>query len=378
MLLRKELHLFLLFLLLVACMPGQAQTTVSDSSFTDVKGNLDENISYAAAIGTASTSPQVINGIIRVYQKGGTFSISAKNGVTITAVTIGSTQATLVTYTVDGQTASKDFPIKEGGRLNLPNLTVKDNILFTCTGAVKTSRLNINYLSVTYELPVRTSIVLDENASTNKFTSGSADVILRRTFNADAWNTLVLPFSMTPEQVTATFGAQTEIANYTGATKKADGTYTLDFKSSVSGIAAGIPVFIHGASGTGVYEIKGVTLVAGSPAMDAKGFSFAGTYDETKAQRGDWFISSDNNFYQATGTETIKPFRALFRPSAAAKARVLRLAITGSDGTVTSISSLTGKSLPDAKAPSYNMAGQRVGKTYKGILVQKGRKFINH
>jgi hypothetical protein len=30
----------------------------------------------------------------------------------------------------------------------------------------------------------------------------------------------------------------------------------------------------------------------------------------------------------------------------------------------------------DANAPIYNLAGMRVGKDYKGIVIQNGRKFI--
>lgn len=31
----------------------------------------------------------------------------------------------------------------------------------------------------------------------------------------------------------------------------------------------------------------------------------------------------------------------------------------------------------NANAPMYNLAGQRVGKNYKGVVIQNGKKFIN-
>ena len=31
----------------------------------------------------------------------------------------------------------------------------------------------------------------------------------------------------------------------------------------------------------------------------------------------------------------------------------------------------------DKDAPIYNMAGQRVSKTYKGVVIQNGKKFVN-
>lgn len=43
----------------------------------------------------------------------------------------------------------------------------------------------------------------------------------------------------------------------------------------------------------------------------------------------------------------------------------------------TGISDLTADKA-DANAPVYNLAGQRVSKDTKGILIQNGKKFINN
>lgn len=46
------------------------------------------------------------------------------------------------------------------------------------------------------------------------------------------------------------------------------------------------------------------------------------------------------------------------------------------DETGTSISGTTVEKF-DANAPVYNLAGQRVSKNTKGILIQNGKKFVN-
>ncbi len=48
------------------------------------------------------------------------------------------------------------------------------------------------------------------------------------------------------------------------------------------------------------------------------------------------------------------------------------------DGTVTAIENILAPETqqPDANAPMYNAAGQRVGESYKGIVIQNGRKFV--
>lgn len=42
----------------------------------------------------------------------------------------------------------------------------------------------------------------------------------------------------------------------------------------------------------------------------------------------------------------------------------------------TGINSVEGVNGVDKNAPMYNIAGQRVGRDYKGIIIQNGRKII--
>lgn len=217
---------------------------------------------------------------------------------------------------------------------------------------------------------------IDEDADANAITAGdNATVTINRTFNGNAWNTLVLPFAMTADQLTKTFGSDAKFAKYTGTTKQADG-YTLNFET-VTATEANTPVFVWGAK-SDVFTVEGVTVVKAdaisAPANAA--FSFSGSYDKTTAQSGDWFISSDNKFYSAAGTESIKPMRAVFRPVAATtNAKHLSFSIDG--GETTGIKSISNNGVVlDDHAPAYNLAGQRVDSTYKGVVIQNGKKYI--
>ena len=181
---------------------------------------------------------------------------------------------------------------------------------------------------------------------------------------------------MTAEQVKKTFGSDAKVANYKGATQQSDGTYTLAFATSTTGIAVNVPVLIYGANDLATYKIENVNLQVDEPVVKADGFNFMGSYNKTTARKADWFISSDNKFYQAVGTEVLKPFHAVFRPtSAAAGAKALSFVLTD-DGKVTAIDALMGKAVPTTDAPLYNVAGQRVNKDYKGIVIQNGKKYI--
>ncbi len=230
-----------------------------------------------------------------------------------------------------------------------------------------------NYIAKFWDIE---ELVLDEKADNNTIEAKRhATVYMDRTFNANAWNTLVLPFDMTAEQVTATFGADTKLANYMGTTMNEDGTYTLNFQTT-DVITANTPVFVYGAKNVDTQTVEDVNVVVGDPVATpaSAAFAFQGSYGKMQVNAGDWFISSDNNFYRAKGTESMKATRALFRATTAeAAAKGLTISI---DGEATAIQGIvTDKA--DSDAPAYNLAGQRVADNYRGIIIKGGKKYLN-
>ena len=219
---------------------------------------------------------------------------------------------------------------------------------------------------------------IDENVNSNAITAGeNGTVTIERTFNANAWNTLVLPFDVSANDLPDKFGHDAKFATYTGTSKNNDGTYTLNFQS-VSALTANTPVFVWGANDKALYEFTGVNVVKAEPTSTPSdaAFSFTGSYDKTTLNAGDWFISSDNKFYRALGTETMKPLRAVFRPVSDAAAKGLSFSIDGGEATGISAITADGSIVVNDNAPMYNLAGQRVSDSYKGVVIQNGKKFI--
>ena len=130
---------------------GGGSTTVEMSSFSAVSGNVnnDANVSYEAAKGTAGTAPAVYSNVLRIYQSGGTLTITGNNEKKLTSITIGSSMATSVSYKIDGGTESSNQSIAANGKFTLSEIEAS-SVLFTCKGTDKNSRLYLNYLSVTY------------------------------------------------------------------------------------------------------------------------------------------------------------------------------------------------------------------------------------
>lgn len=89
-------------------------------------------------------------------------------------------------------------------------------------------------------------VVIDQTKDKKTFSAGNdVTVTVKRTFNDNAWNTLVLPFDLTEEQIKEAFGKDVVVATYTGVTRNADNTFTLNFTETKT-IIANVPVFIYG------------------------------------------------------------------------------------------------------------------------------------
>ena len=130
---------------------GGGSSTATMSSFSAVSGNVnnDANVSYEAAKGTAANDPAVYSNVLRIYQNGGTLTITGNNEKKLTSITIGSSMATSVSYKIDGGTESSNQSITANGKFTLSEIEAS-SVLFTCKGTTSSSRLYLNYLSVTY------------------------------------------------------------------------------------------------------------------------------------------------------------------------------------------------------------------------------------
>lgn len=152
-----------IFTLLIALMwtaGGYADdVTATQSTFTAVSAdNLggDINVSYTTAKGGASTAPAVYSNQIRLYQgtsskPGGSITITVADGYKMTSAVIGSGMATKVAYSLDDATSpsSETSSLAKGGKYTVSDLDAKA-ITFYCMGESSSSRLYVNYLSVTY------------------------------------------------------------------------------------------------------------------------------------------------------------------------------------------------------------------------------------
>lgn len=224
------------------------------------------------------------------------------------------------------------------------------------------------------------AITLNENETCNP-EAKVADVTLNRTLTTH-WNSIVLPFAVSKEQIAAQFGEGTVVAAYKDATVGERST-TLNFEV-VEEMQANVPYLIKPAQAGNTYTFQGVAIKVADNLEAGEGeIKFVGNYENGKQlTKGDYFIDANRNlFYSANGTETMKAFRAIFVSTAAAAAKTMFFSIRGNSGETTGIEDV--KTLAGKTFDVYSIDGMLVRKNAtslsglaKGVYVVNGKKYI--
>ena len=201
-------------------------------------------------------------------------------------------------------------------------------------------------------------------------------ITINRKFTKDKPYTLCLPFAVTN---TTTYGTFYQYSDYN------DGKVKF---TKVETTKANKPyLFVPSATLGGSIVIDGETAVGVQTAETSTDREFIGVYRKTtftgeKAKEGACYGWTDNSdgkgeFRRAGNGASVDACRAYIKLSAASDAPA-RLSIE-LDGGATAISTLsTAGSGADGgtDAPVYNLQGQRVSGSYKGVVIKNGKKMI--
>lgn len=213
-------------------------------------------------------------------------------------------------------------------------------------------------------------VTLDE-ATDNTIEAMPANVTLKRSFVANKWNTLVLPFAVSDADVKTTFGADAKVVEYSNAED-----VNINFTTSTNGIKANVPVLIMPApaavNAENTYTFNSVSIVVADPKADGTNYSFVGSYKPYNLVNDDYMLYADKWWKRETGdTYKIKAFRAYIKANTPAAAKQLNLVIDGQT-TGLKLNTVNG----NIEGETYNIAGQRVANSYKGLIIKNGKKII--
>ncbi len=280
--------------------------------------------------------------------------------------------------------------------------------------------------SITTPVP---TLTLDDTSNENatkiaKLNGKTANVTVERNLSTSYYNTLFLPFDMSAEQIQAAFGEGAQVATFTGMNSETQFGF-----GNVQVMEANVPYLVKPAQEVNGFTVEGVTISnTAADGVVSGGYSMVGTYDtftngsSTSGSSIGGGISIGSNigigggssstpdeiyYFATTGkikklssTGSIKGLRAFMVKLPAGKTSVetivSNVGITfgggGSgeaharqdfvlylddDNTTTGIEAIeNGQLTIDNDAPAYNLAGQKVGKGYKGIVIINGKKVV--
>ncbi|MBQ9204828.1 MAG: hypothetical protein IJ155_11405 [Prevotella sp.] len=215
---------------------------------------------------------------------------------------------------------------------------------------------------------------LNESYDYTAVAATGVDMVLTRSIAANSWSTIVLPFAMTSDQITSTFGDGTKVAQLTGISGN-----NLTF-SSVTSMNANEPYMIRVPAAFSTATIEGVTVVAGTPSKTTvSGVDFIGSYDAvteipaTDATYTYYFIK-DNQLHKtaASGTANkMRGTRAYFKIPGTTAARLTGFTI---DDESTGIETVHSSQF--IVHSYYNLNAQRVAQPTRGLYIVNGKKVI--
>ena len=245
--------------------------------------------------------------------------------------------------------------------------------------------------SITIGQPADTRVVLDENSTAVPAAATNVDVRVKRTIKAGEWSTICLPFAMSEAQVKEAFGEDVDLADFDGTDPEFDGDDCVGIRAnftSVNAIEANHPYIIKVSQPISEFTLDDVDIVAdedeayiefdngktGSRRVVYSGFY--GTYHAGTALDEFTLFLSDNKFWYSKGQTKMKAFRAYF------EFLDVLTDVKNSSNVKLWVRPDVEDGLPnlrveeDLSSPAYNLAGQRVGKSYKGVVIENGRKIV--
>lgn len=219
------------------------------------------------------------------------------------------------------------------------------------------------------------------------------NVTLNRTFDADKWYAVVLPFSVSQKQMKSVFGDGVKVLHYSDVT----GTDLNLFEHFYQMIVGGTPVLVKPSQEVPNPVFNNVTLTSQKVVdIENTGFKCTGSWDNVDFPEYSYFIDAkDNTFYLYDPTKvaqgTKAPHAGAFRSwiistsTNPSEAKQLTMHINGIEeqGETTAIwNAISGND--DAEVASkgiYSLSGQKMNATDtrslpKGIYIVNGKKFI--
>ncbi len=317
-------------------------------------------------------SPSAVsNGKFALYNKveslpAGTYTINCYALATANGVA-GATNSAIYFYANDTQGSLISADVLTPASISFVNKVAQDVKIGLKTLEGNEFRwMGIGYVEL-YKVPAKTYTV-SENEAWDNSQSGAGAVTLTRTIK-EGFNTLVLPFSMTQEEVEAAFGEGSVVYDLNSIEGDVWHFVTYD------GISANRPCILKATVAGTSYNFADRTIVAGAPEHNVVGGGMTGSYAASlPVPEGNYIINGDK-LYRVNSAVTIKGTRAYFNTTMNSEARTATLSFDGE--ILTGISAVESGEFKKAfTGDIFDLTGRKVKNPSNGIFVVEGKKVV--
>lgn len=250
-----------------------------------------------------------------------------------------------------------------------------------------------------YETDKLPNVTLDGNANNKTTIDGLTKdnqynvTLNNRSFGANKWYALVLPFSVSQKQMKSVFGKEVKVLHYNNVT----GSTLNLFEHYYQMIVGGTPVLVKPSKDVANPVFNNVTLTSKEVVeMEYTGFKCTGSWNDVDFPKYSYFIDANKSkFYQYDPTKVASgkaPHAGAFRtwiistsgnPSTAKKLTMRINGIEDNNETTAIWNAVIGND-DNAEVASkgiYSLSGQKMNVTdtrslSKGIYIVNGKKYI--
>ena len=215
-------------------------------------------------------------------------------------------------------------------------------------------------------------------------------VVWRRTMLLNSWNTLLVPFALSADELHSAFGSTGLYLEQLKAVREEDAYVTLSFGNVLpsGALQAGSPYLLW-VSETGKalsrYTFTDKTIQAGIAPIrvstpDDYVIEMTGCYDRAALPANSYYIQNDKFWFISDDSPAVtsKGYRCYF--TAAEGLSLTRAKVLHGDDTATALTApLTPVRAALTPAPRYTLDGRRAATHTRGIVIAGGKKIlINH
>ena len=276
--------------------------------------------------------------------------------------------ATAKLYIANEEVASKEVTLTANSETEIELSFVPEAAVSYQAAKVVVTYAGGEVTSTSKYVTIKDVIVFDETLD-NTISAGNMQAVqLKRQFIA-GWNTLCVPFSITSP--TTVFGSDVKAFAFDSY----DATNGLTFKkvNLSNGLDAGTPYLLYvPAAITEDLFFESVTISSTIHPVEKGVVSFQGTYSPIAAGSltGNYVLTTSATIAKAGASASLKAFRAYFTTTGEA-----RMSIRFDDGTTTAIGAITADGETEIGS-MYNLQGQKVQGTQKGLYIINGKKVV--